>query len=87
MDTSLYVFYTVYYVQLYLNYHNMLFMASGLMFVFGIANMIFTMLTELPIRMIMKEITMKAKTKEIRGDKVGQVVKEEKKEEDNSINK
>ena len=87
MDTSLYVFYTVYYVQLYLNYHNMLFMASGLMFVFGIANMIFTMLTELPIRMIMKEITMRAKTKEIRVDKVGPVVKEEKKEEDNSINK
>ena len=37
--------------------------------------------------MIMKEITMRAKTKEIRVDKVGPVVKEEKKEEDNSINK
>ena len=63
-------------------------MASGLMFVFGLANMLFTMLTELPLRMILKEITTKSKPKAINIDKVGPIVKEEKKkEDDNSINK
>ena len=59
MDTSLYIFYTAYYIQLYLNYHNMFFMASGLMFILSLVNMIFTILTEQQFRIVLKVILSK----------------------------
>ena len=58
-DSIVYSFYSIYNVQIYINYQNMFFTTMGLIFMITTLSTIFTVLFELPMRIIFKSLSRK----------------------------
>ena len=56
MDTTIYIFYCLYHLELKLGYVNVLCVTIGLIIFIGLINILVVILIELPVRMIIKRI-------------------------------